>query len=112
MEHGFFIDDKYYSEISDFAETFSEQEINEMDEDERFGADIAKEESVFQLSADWILGRFEERFSEEGDDYAQTRKILEDNIDFAKINSLLPKLFFATRERVIITKQDLLNESQ
>lgn len=108
MEHGFFYNEKHFSDIAEFAEDMTEEEINQMKEDDTYQVSVAKEEPIFQLSVDWVVSRFEDRFTEDGDDYSQTRKILEDNIDFAKLNSLIPKLLYESREKMVITKQDLL----
>ena len=50
----------------------------------------------------------EERFDEDGHPYDKVVKVFKDNIDFEKINSQMPKLYYGNNKSFLVTKQDLL----
>ena len=68
--------------------------------------------TICQLSANWITERIDDdRFSENNVDSEidKIEKALNGNIDFEKINALIPKLYFVDRRNKFkITKKDLL----
>lgn len=51
----------------------------------------------------------EDRLSEDDDEQVKVIKALKEAIDFEKLNSLLPKLYYPNCTYDIITKQDLLD---
>jgi hypothetical protein len=72
-------------------------------------------EPIQELSADFIAQRInEERFSEENCDkeFIEIVNILNNNIDFEKINSLMPKLHYSTIKKHTFTKSDMLDASE
>ncbi len=108
----FFYSDEYYSELGDLMEDLDidEDNVNELPDDyalECRGSDL---EPIFQLSAEWITERVnEERWPEDMDSICdQAYKAVNDNIDFAKVNSLIPKLYYPSRRKFTITKKDLI----
>jgi len=105
--------DQFYSDLNDVCE------YNEWDKDkiESFSDDFTIEvyectlEPIEQISSEWIVEKIdEERFSELKCDEEKTAicKILDEHIDFDKINWLIPKLYYPKGKKTIVTKQQLL----
>jgi hypothetical protein len=110
-----FYNDRYYDELRDIIEDLEldELEIHELPEDYTLVAYETNLETIENIDADLIArGIDEDRFPEDNDrTYAQILKILNDNIDFEKINSLLPKLYYESGRKIIFTKADLIAEN-
>lgn len=112
----FFEDGNFYTDLEDFMYRIfdgEEEQIKELDDDTVFNCKGSKLEPILLLSAEWITERIDDdRFSENNsdDEYEKTTKILNANIDYEKINALIPKLYYENyRDKFTITKQDLLN---
>ena len=112
----FFEDGNFYTDLEDFMYRIfdgEEDQIKELDDDTVFNCKGSKLEPILLLSAEWITERIDDdRFSENNsdDEYKKTTKILNANIDYEKINALIPKLYYENyRDKFTITKQDLLN---
>lgn len=112
----FFYNDNFYSDMESFIhENFDdESEIAELDDDKLFLCKGSKLEPILKLSAEWIAERIDdERFSENNNEneVEKIMKVLSGNIDFDKINSLLPELYYENyKDKFTITKQDLLDQ--
>ena len=112
----FFYNDNFYSDMESFIhENFDdESEIAELDDDKLFLCKGSKLEPILKLSAEWIAERIDDdRFSENNIDgeVEEISEILEKNIDYGKINSLMPKLYYENyKDKFTITKQDLLDQ--
>jgi hypothetical protein len=112
----FFYNDNFYSDMESFIhENFDdESEITELDDDKLFLCKGSKLEPILKLSAEWIAERIDdERFSENNNEneVEKIMKVLSGNIDFDKINALLPKLYYENyKDKFTITKQDLLDQ--
>ena len=115
MRDYFFYADKFYHAPEDFVEDIfdDEDEINDLEDGIFWDCYGSTEQPLFELSSQWITERIDEdRFSENGSDneYEKIHKILEANIDYEKINSLIPRLYYENRrDKFKITKEDLLN---
>ena len=115
MMENFFYNNDYYTDLEDFIEKVfdDEDEIQELEEDAEFLCKGSTLETILELSAEWITNRIDDdRFSENNsdDECEKITKSLNDNIDYEKINYLMPKLYYENyRDRFTITKQDLLN---
>lgn len=112
----FFEDGNFYTDLEDFMYRIfdgEEDQIKELDDDTVFNCKGSKLEPILLLSAEWITERIDDdRFSENNsdDEHEKTTKILNANIDYEKINALIPKLYYENyRDKFTITKQDLLN---
>lgn len=111
----FFYNNDFYSDLESFIhEIFEdEDEIQELEDDKEFLCKGSTLEPILLLSAEWITNRIDDdRFSENNsdDECEKATKILDANIDYEKINALMPKLYYENyRDRFTITKQDLLN---
>jgi hypothetical protein len=115
MMENFFYNNDFYRDLESFInECFDdEDEIKELEDDKIFNCKGSTLESIITLSADWITNRIDDdRFSESNsdDECEKTTKILDNNIDYDKINALLPKLHYENyRDNFVITKQDLID---
>ena len=111
----FFYNNDFYTDLEDFIEKVfdDESEIADLDNDKLYLCKGSKLEPILSLSAEWIAERIDEdRFSENNSDgeIEEISEILESNIDYEKINSLMPKLYYENyKDKFTITKQDLLD---
>jgi len=113
MEHLFY-DGNFYSELSEYLEyhDIKREEVESYPDDYKLEMNGSKLEPIVQFDAEWISERIcEERFSENNCD-SETSKImkaLNDCIDFDKLNSQIPKLYYENRrDKCVFTKADLL----
>lgn len=109
----FFFNDNFYSDLTECCDYngWDEEEIKSYPEDYKLEVELSVLEPIFKLSADWIAENInEERFSDERNDeeISKIMQILNENIDFEKINLLIPKLFYPTEKKYYFTKNDLL----
>lgn len=114
-QENFFYQDEYYSTIDDFMdELFSndKEHVATLADNKEFVCNTSKLSPIWQFDADSITESIDdERFSERNvdDEFRSISKILSDNIDFENINSLIPKLYYPSKETFVITKKDLLD---
>ena len=109
----FFVDDIFYTDLSELCEyqCWEKSEIELYSDDYRLEVRPAVLEPIVKFNALDITERIEDdRFSENGIDneIKKIAKILDDNIDFDRINSQIPKLYYSTYKKHHFTKQDLL----
>ena len=109
-----FFNDRYYDELHDIILELEldAYDILQLPEDYTLVAYETDLETIQELNAKLILDAIDEdRFPENADSTCrEILKILNDNIDFEKINSLLPKLYYESSRKIIITKADLIAE--
>lgn len=105
----FFIEDEFYDDLCSYMEAHDLEEDNIPDDWSEM-ANETKLEPMFDFSMDWIFDRInEERDDENGSAGERLVKILEKHIDFKAIQEEMPKLYYATKVKFEITKQDLLD---
>ena len=109
----FFFNGRFISDMDDLllCLDLDEETIPYLPEDYSIECFDTELEPIQTLSAEFIAENIsEERFSENNYDgeYSNVVKLLNENIDFDKINSLLPKLYYETNRKFTITKADLL----
>ena len=112
----FFIDDKFYNDLSDFADEYSEEEIEAMADDTEWTAEGSDLELIFQLDSDFVVDAimektywFEDRFPEDSDKTdEQIKTAIRNAIDFTVLNESLPQLYYPNGEFFKITKADLV----
>ncbi len=112
-KENFFYNDKFYSDLTECCDynDWDEEYIASLPDDYKLEVTCADLQPIVNLDANWISERIDdERFSEDNCDKETEKimKVLNENIDFEKINSLMPKLYYSTRTKVYFTKQDLL----
>ncbi len=110
----FFIEDKFCYDLDclishlDLDET---DEIEALEEDWSIDVEQGELEPMFILTAnkiaEMLFNHNEERYSEEGKEDEKIIKALKDCVDFEKLNSLIPKMYYGGNT-VKITKADLL----
>lgn len=116
----FFIDDKFYTDLSDLMDEIDieEENINELPDDWSEKIQLSKLEKMFVLKKSFVVDainqqtdRWEDRYPEDANDKLldEIEKAIESGIDIDKINSLIPELYYPTNEFITITKQDLIN---
>ncbi len=107
-----FVDDRFFSDMESLLEWIEDNEdctIEELPEDYVIDVNESTKEKLVTFSAEWMVNRIdEERFSEDGDEQSDICKILEDCIDFDKINSKIPELYYPKYKSIKMTKEDLL----
>ncbi len=106
------IDDRFFTEIQDIAEHIGYEELVGQTEDFTVEAYECDLQFIAQLDGDCIAESAidDERLSEDGDEREDIAKILNDNIDFDKINALMPKLWYPSNRKVSFTKAELIAE--
>ncbi len=114
----FFVDENFYSELSDFAEylELDEEDIRLLPDDYSETAEEATLEPVFiaderffddmvEAIADWNIERFPD---DDNRTYEKLKIALKESFDIDKLNSLMPKLYYPNGTRFKITKANLL----
>jgi len=107
------IDDNFFDEIQDIAEHFEYEFLIKQPVDFTVVAYECDLEKIGILSGEEIAERVfsEDRFSEEMyEDQEKIAKILNENIDFEKINALLPSFWYPSNRKIILTRDELINE--
>lgn len=104
-------EDKYYEDFSDLVEDL---DVESMRTGDIIECEDCSLEPIMKLDADKLLdcteSYWEERTSEDGDEYEKILKVFEDNIDFTKLNSLLPKLWYPNGKEIIFTYEQIIEE--
>lgn len=108
----FFHGDKFHTDLGSLIDDISETEdLSDLPEDWETDCTESNYESVFVLDPHDIYNAFaEDRDGEDMDSHDEIISILKQHIDFEKINSLIPKMYYEKpRQKIIITKKDLLD---
>lgn len=113
MKETFFIDDKCYYDIGDMIEDVLDdykEDLSDLPDDWSIDCYEAELQPLVTITKDWIYDRInKERFPE--DDESVDRKLDKalDLIPYDKVMEAMPKLWYATRNKFILTKSDLLD---
>ncbi|MEA4975420.1 MAG: hypothetical protein VB046_06760 [Paludibacter sp.] len=107
----YYYNDDFYSEIEEIIEDL---DLDKMKEDETIRVENSTLEPIVTLSAeliaesldDYLCDRYSELYAEE--ECKEIIKALNDNIDFNKLNSQLPKLYYPNNTFKVLTKSDLI----
>ncbi len=120
----FFVDGEFYSDLDELMEAWGvyapvdllddEEGLGLLGEDWSVVAYEAYSAPIFKLTSDDIVSFITEQYNEYPDDdndytYDSTVEAVRAGIDVDKINSLMPSVWRPTKEKFIITKQDLIN---
>ncbi len=106
----FLDDDMFHSDLDSLIMHLElDDNINDLDDDWSIRVEMCDLEPVEEITAEWITERIDdERLPEEPDGTIHhAKKILNENIDFKKINELMPKLYYGNGTYQVITKKDL-----
>lgn len=110
----FFYGDKFYSELGDLICDLEDEygeNLVDMEDDWFCDAQESSCEPIIKLSVEWIMDRInEERFPEDDDDRVWN-KVIDSlkKIDYEAVNKEMPELYYESRRRFVITKQDLID---
>lgn len=105
----FFIDNEFYDDLCSYMESRELEEDNIPDDWSELAV-YGDLQPMYKFDLDWIFDRLnEERDDEEGNGGGALIKIFNDNINFDAINEAMPKFWYATKNKFVITKQDLLD---
>ena len=105
--------DNYYDELSDIIEDIDVESLKEGDVIKCGNCTL---EPIITLTANMIVdsleNHLEERHSEDNvqEELQQITNVLKENIDFDKINSLLPKLWYPNGKEIVFTYEQIMNE--
>lgn len=120
----FFVDGEFYSDLDELMEACGvyapvdllddEEGLGLLGEDWSVVAHEAYSAPIFKLTSDDIVSFITEQYNEYPDDdndytYDRVVEAIRAGIDVDKINSLMPSVWRPTKEKFIITKQDLIN---
>jgi len=106
------IDDRFFKEVQEIAEHLEYEFLVAQSDDFTVEAHECDLQFIVQLDGNHISETAieDERLSESGDEREDVAKILNENIDFDKINALMPKLWYPSNRKVIFTKAELIAE--
>ena len=109
----FFFNDIFFSDIYELVEyeCWEISDIESEPEDYVLNVELSCLEPIITLNSTKITERIDdERFSKNGIDREidKINKILNEHIDFDKINNKIPKLYYKTGQIHSFTKSDLL----
>lgn len=109
----FMYGDKFYGDLCDLMDDFDIDEYNVASLPDNYQLTIfyCILEPVVTFTPEWIEERIdEERFPEENDStYEKLHKALIECIDFEKLNSKIPKIYYPEGIKSYITKKDFLD---
>ena len=115
ITENFFVDDKYYTELNDLVtdilEDYYVDTVSELPDDFTVTLHESELRPIIQYSADYLAQLSEDDYSENNDEqeYRIIKDALNECIDFEKLNSMIPKLYYWTRKKEILTKKDLFD---
>ena len=105
--------DNFFSDLTELCdyEGFDLEMLRSMPDD--FSIEVYKchLEPVFEFTPQWLTERVnEERWPENDNDstFNHVWKLLEDNIDFDKINANMPNILCPENKRTTVTKEQLI----
>lgn len=111
----FFIDENFFYGIDDLIthlDLDDNSAIDELEEDWSIEVEAGIQEPMFVLKAadieEMLFNNNEDRYSEDSPQSEQIIKALNECVDFEKLNSKIPVLWFGGGEKFTITKADLL----
>lgn len=125
IDQPFFIEDRFYTDISDFLCSYDNEELFDEDDPEKLSKDIQEDwtqeielttlEPMFEVKpsdvdymVDLLIENNEDRVGED-DNSEEIKKAILAGMDFDKINAAIPRLWYPNGQLVTITKQDLID---
>lgn len=111
----YYYNDNFYFDFESLSEDLfeTEEEIRALPDDYELKVNLCELEPIVVFTAEKIAEHTvdEERYSEDGCDREVQRIIdaLKESVDFEKLNSLIPKLWFPSKRFITFKKQDFIN---
>lgn len=110
----YYYNENFYHDLEQLIDDLDFEKVEELADDFSITYIECDEEKLCTLSADLlaelIRDSHDERFSEDDSDgeFDKIVKILSENIDFEKINSEIPKLWYPSKRKFQLTKADIV----
>ena len=105
--------DNFYNELSDLVEDI---DLEAMKSGDTVTVEDCDLEPIMTLTADNLLdcteSIWEERTSENGDEYESMLEAFKYNIEFEKLNAAMPKLWYPNGKEIIYTYEQLLEAAK
>lgn len=109
------IEDRYYNDINEIIDDIIDwegKELVELPDDYTIEVGLCTLEPIFQLNSEKLqeilLDVYQERSSEEGEEWDKLEWILQKHINFEELNRDIPKLWFPTGKTETFTKDELI----
>lgn len=109
------IEDRFYNDINEIIDDIIDwegKELEELPDDYTIEVGLCTLEPIFQLNSEKLqeilLDSFEDRSSEDGDEWDKVESVLQKHINFEALNNDIPKLWFPNGETEIFTKDELI----
>lgn len=113
----FFVEDQFYKNHEAYIKELSCQitRISDIDDDWSEECGVGEQDFVVQLDenklSDLIFTSDEERFSEDPDsEIEKIKEVFRKCVDFGKLNSMMPKLWYGRGDGYVITKSDVYDD--
>jgi len=110
----YYYNEKFYHDLEQLIDDLDFEKVEDLDNDFNIIYKECDEEPICTLSP-YLLGELirdshEDRYSEDDSDgeHESIVKALSENIDFDKINSELPTLWYPSKRKVQLTKADIV----
>lgn len=110
----FFYDDEFYSDISALIDVYwstDKEHVATLPDSYTMQCTFGELQPIFEFTPDNMAEMVnQERFSDTDSDneFRVIRDVVCFNIDFDKVNALIPKLWYPVGSKFTISKQDLL----
>lgn len=106
----FFHEDEFHRDLESLMSSLDIEDPKTLEDDWEIEVGETTLEPMFILNADWIAERLDEdRMTEDGDEVEDIFKLIKNNVDFTKVNELMPRLHYLNGKGFKITKQDLID---
>jgi len=109
----YYYNEKFYHDLEQLIDDLDFEKVEDLSEDFSITYKECDLEPIIELSAEkltqLIYDSEEERFSEDNtvEEFDDIQKLLSD-IDFEKINSKIPKLWYPSKRKIQLTKADIV----
>ena len=109
----FFYNDIFFNDLLECCNYYEwdTEELNLLPKNFHIKIELTTIAPLVVFDSEWMTERINERrFSENNGDKETTKimNILDENIDFEKINKLIPKMYYINGKLQIVTKKELL----
>ena len=103
----FFVNGDFYLDLKEYCD-YNEIELDDINDDDSLRVELSELEPVFQIHVEMLMGFIDE---DRINDYTcdDILKVLQDNIDFERINSLMPNLYYPNNKFHTFTREDFIN---
>ena len=108
-----YYNENFYDELSDLV---ADLDLEMFKEGDTITVEDCDLEPIGVLSSelllDFLTDKWEDRQSEDGDEWIKVEKLIKENIDFYKINALLPKLWYPNGKEITFTYEQIMEAAE